>query len=78
MTNGKKKKKKSKKKKQQQNETMVVDGYQVLGDVTDKSKTKVQRVLPRWLQNPEFVEVDLSDHQMPVDQMPGRLNGLWL
>jgi hypothetical protein len=45
----------------------------VLGDVIDKSRAKVERVLPKWLNKPEFVSVDLSDHQMPVDSMPGRL-----
>jgi hypothetical protein len=44
----------------------------VLGDVIDKSRAKVERVLPKWLNKPEFVSVDLSDHQMPVDSMPGR------
>ncbi len=45
----------------------------MLGDVIDKSRAKVERVLPKWLNKPEFVSVDLSDHQMPVDTMPGKL-----
>ena len=50
---------------------MVADGYQMLGDVLDKNKLKVRRVLPDWLQNPDFVSIDLTDHQMPIDDLAG-------
>jgi hypothetical protein len=42
-----------------------------LGEQIDKNKNKVNRVLPTWLAKPDFVSVDLSDQQMPVQDMPG-------
>ena len=52
---------------------MIGDGFQVLGELIDKNKSKVNRVLPNWLANPDFVSVDLSDQQMPVQDMQGTI-----
>jgi hypothetical protein len=51
---------------------VVGNGYQMLGDVLDKNRQQVKRVLPGWLAKPELVSVDLSDQQMPVQNMEGK------
>ena len=46
-------------------------GFTPLGEQEVTGKNKVRRVLPKWLSNPDTVSVNLSDQQMPVDQLPG-------
>lgn len=66
----KKKRKKTKKKKAAAEDEEITD-FTVLGEDLKRSRTKVQRVLPAWLSNPDVVSVDLSDGQMPVSELPG-------
>jgi hypothetical protein len=47
-----------------------------LGEQIDKNKNKVNRVLPTWLAKPDFVSVDLSDQQMPVQDMAGKQSNM--
>ena len=63
----KKKKKKNKKKK----DPSQVEGFTILGDPTDKSTKKVNRVLPHWLAHPDIVNVDLMSSAVEVGSMPG-------
>ena len=67
----KKKTRKNRKKKDPNAETSGT-GFQILGEQIDKNRNKVARVLPSWLAKPDFVSVDLSDQQMPVDEMRGK------
>ena len=67
----KKKNRKNRKKKDPNAETSGT-GFQILGEQIDKNRNKVARVLPSWLAKPDFVSVDLSDQQMPVDEMRGK------
>ena len=67
----KKKNRKNRKKKDPNAETSGT-GFQILGEQIDKNRNKVARVLPSWLAKPDFVSVDLSDQQMPVDEMKGK------
>ena len=68
----KKKTRKNRKKKDPNAETSGT-GFQILGEQIDKNRNKVARVLPSWLAKPDFVSVDLSDQQMPVDEMRGKI-----
>ena len=63
----KKKKKKNKKK----IDPTKIEGFTILGDPTDKSTKKVNRVLPYWLANPDIVKVDLMVTAQEVSSMPG-------
>ncbi|XP_072045634.1 ATP-dependent RNA helicase DDX51-like [Amphiura filiformis] len=42
-------------------------GFTVLGEVEEKSRKKVLRVLPEWLSQPTIVEHDLTHNQVAVD-----------
>ncbi len=61
------KKKKKKKKKETQSENST--GFTKLGVFNEKGKSKVKRVLPKWLASPDIISVDLGDQQMPVEDM---------
>lgn len=62
-----KKKRKRKRKSSISNESAT--GFTSLGDVASKEKSKVRRVLPKWLAQPDIVSVDLGDEQMAIDDM---------
>lgn len=69
------KKAKKKRRKGKNKETLdgaiVKDGFQVLGEKLDQTNNRVQRVLPSWLSNPDFISIDLTDQQTSVQDMPG-------
>jgi len=46
-------------------------GFTVLGEDLAKGRSKVRRVLPHWLANPDIVSVDLSDQQVAVNDLGG-------
>jgi ATP-dependent RNA helicase DDX51/DBP6 len=68
---GKKKRKRKKKGVDADDEDPSATGFTVLGEKMDRSKSKVRRVLPAWLANPDVVSVDYSEDQMPVEKLAG-------
>ena len=59
-----------KKRKRKRKSSLSKDtGFTTLGDVSSKEKSKVRRVLPKWLAQPDIVSVDLGDQQMAVEDM---------
>ena len=66
---------KPKKDRKRKGETLDIEevssGFTPLGDQTIQEKSKVRRVLPKWLSNPDIVSMNLNDQQMSIDQMPG-------
>ena len=63
--------KKKKKNKKKTADIENIEGFTILGDFTDQSKVKVNRVLPYWLSHPDIVTVDLHSSPLPVTDMPG-------
>eukprot|EP00095_Tigriopus_kingsejongensis_P010813 maker-scaffold385_size188773-snap-gene-0.26 protein:Tk10813 transcript:maker-scaffold385_size188773-snap-gene-0.26-mRNA-1 annotation:"dead box atp-dependent rna" len=67
----KKKKKSAKKKKKASASELAEAGFTVLGQDLNASQTKVQRVLPQWLAQPDIVTVDFQEDQLGIADMPG-------
>ena len=47
----------------------ISSGFTPLGDHTIQEKSKVRRVLPKWLSNPDIVSMNLNDQQMSIGQV---------
>ncbi|KAI5622032.1 ATP-dependent RNA helicase DDX51 [Silurus asotus] len=45
--------------------------FQVLGGFKSKAAQKVQRVLPKWLAEPDMIERDITNHLIPISDVPG-------
>ncbi|XP_060738225.1 ATP-dependent RNA helicase DDX51 [Tachysurus vachellii] len=45
--------------------------FKILGGFENKAVQKVQRVLPKWLAEPDMIERDITSNLIPLDDVPG-------